>query len=78
MSRFVEWRGKLWERLFFDPPLDLPPDTCGHCGGLGLVPEQIDEERYDVAVACPWCRVFCQTCHNWVTRTGHKCFPEMR
>jgi len=45
MSRFVNWRGKHWERGFFDPPPDLPKGTCPQCGVLGVVPEQIDEER---------------------------------
>jgi hypothetical protein len=73
MSRFVEWGGKYWERAFFEVPLDLPPGVCGHCGGLGVVPESIDEERYDVAVHCPWCRLFCRHCRAWVKRAEHVC-----
>ena len=72
MSRFVEWGGKLWGRGFFEPPLDLPAGTCVQCGGLGVVPEQIDEERYDVAVPCWRCRMFCKTCKDWVEREGHE------
>jgi hypothetical protein len=73
MSRFVEWEGKLWGRGFFDPPLDLPPGACGWCGDLGVIPEQIDEERFDVAVPCPHCRMFCRPCNAWVVRRDHRC-----
>lgn len=73
MSRFVEWNGKLWGRSFFDPPDDLPPGTCGWCGGLGVVPERIDEERFDVAVRCQHCQKFCTGCRQWVKRDGHEC-----
>ena len=73
MSRFVRWGDKLWERAFFDPPPNLPPGTCAWCGGLGVVPEQIDEDRYDVAVACPSCRTWCPHCHAWVQRANHQC-----
>lgn len=75
MSRFVEWGGKLWGRSFFEPSLwePLPPGTCPRCGGLGVVPEQIDEERYDVAVQCPSCQMWCKVCRKWVKREGHQC-----
>lgn len=73
MSRWVEWRGTSLPRGLFDPPLDLKPGTCPRCGGLGVVPERIDEEKYDVAFPCQDCRMFCKTCRKWVKRAGHKC-----
>ena len=72
MSRWVEWRGKYWDRLFFEVPHDLPRGACQHCGDLGLVPEQIDEERFDVAVPCQHCQMFCKKCRRWVKRDGHE------
>jgi len=73
MSRFVEWGGKHWGRNFFDPPANAPRGVCVRCGGLGVVPETIDEERYDVAVPCPSCRFYCKPCGRWVKRNGHQC-----
>lgn len=73
MSRLVEWGGKYWGREFFRPPLVLPPGACPHCGGLGVVPEQYDEERYDAAVPCYHCQVYCKTCKTYVKRAGHEC-----
>jgi len=49
------WQGKPWPRGFFEP-LDVPPGACPWCGGLKVVPHQIDEEQYDVAVTCPDCK----------------------
>ena len=73
MSRFVAWGGKFWGRGFFYPPLDLPAGACPRCGGLGVVAESIDEERYDVAVACPECQGWCSACRQHVRRSGHVC-----
>jgi hypothetical protein len=73
MSRFVEYCGKLWPREFFDPRLDLLPGACPQCGGLGVVAESIDEERFDVAVPCWMCKMWCKVCHQWVKREGHEC-----
>ena len=70
MSRFVDWGGKHWQHSLFDPPDDLPPGVCPHCGGLGVVAESIDEERYDVAAPCPHCRMWCARCRAWVVRAG--------
>jgi hypothetical protein len=50
------WKGKLWPRSLFDPPIDSPPAACPICGGIGLVAESIDEERYDVMVECWRCK----------------------
>lgn len=55
MTHWVEWNGKNWPRSFFELPLDLPPGACPWCSGLKVVPIEIDEERYDVAVTCPQC-----------------------
>lgn len=69
MSRRVEWRGRLFGSGLFDmATLDPLPDSCPRCGGLGLVAESIDEERFDVAVACPQCRIYCKSCDKWVER----------
>ena len=76
MSRWVEWGGKKWGRGFFDPPLHLPRGACRQCGGLGVVAEQLDEEHYEVAVACPGCREWCGECHAYVRRGGHDCTRE--
>ena len=73
MSQWVEWGGKLWHYRFFQPDLDLKPGTCPTCGGLGVVPQQIDDERYDIAVPCDRCKMFRKTCKQWVKREGHTC-----
>lgn len=73
MSRFVEWGGKLWEKCLFDPPPNPPPGVCPHCGGMGAVFEQIDEERFDVLVPCHHCRMYCKSCKDWVKRDNHTC-----
>ena len=78
MSRFVEWGGELWGREVFNPPFNLPPGVCTWCGGLGVVPEQIDEERFDVAVPCWQCQMFCKQCRHWVTRQNHTCRMESK
>jgi len=55
MSHYVMWRGKPWPRSFLEP-LDVAPEACPRCGGVKVIAEQIDEERYDVAVTCPQCK----------------------
>ena len=72
-SRWVEWGGKHWSASFFDVPYDLPPGLCARCGGLGVVPETIDEERFDVAVPCERCHMWCTACRAWVKREEHVC-----
>jgi len=72
-SRLVNWGGVLVPRKVFEPGPDLPQGTCLRCGGLGVVPECIDVDRYDDAVPCPECRMFCVRCQRWVNREGHEC-----
>ena len=73
MSRYVDDRGKILPRSFFEPPLDLPEGACPHCGGGGQLAEQIDEERYDVLVPCFHCRKYCVACRAWVKIADHRC-----
>lgn len=78
MSRRVEWGGKYYDRGLFDPPLNPPPGVCPRCGGSGVVAEQIDEDRCDVAVPCFRCQMFCKPCNDWVKREGHTCKGEAK
>lgn len=73
MSYWVEWEGKHYPASFFAPEPDPPRDTCPRCGGLGVVPEEIDEERYFVAFPCPECRWLCRRCGQRGRRSGHTC-----
>jgi hypothetical protein len=67
---------ELFSRSEVLPPLDLKPGVCVHCGGLGAVPEMIDEELPDAMVPCDWCRVYCKACDKYVLKTGHDCKPK--
>lgn len=78
MSRWMKLRGHMIERFLFDEPLPSDPTVyrtayCPRCGGAGVVSESIDDERADVAVPCPHCRMFCKACRDWVKRAGHNC-----
>jgi hypothetical protein len=73
MSRWVEDRGHIYPDVFFEPPVNPPKGACPHCGGTGVRTETIDEERYDVVVACEWCRTYCKACDKHVAKTGHDC-----
>jgi hypothetical protein len=72
MSRLVEWDGRLIPRALIEPDLNPPPGTCSRCGGLGSIPEQLDDDRLPVMVPCYRCREFCKTCRKWL-RKGHTC-----
>lgn len=71
-SRFIEWGGHIIPRVAAEMDLNPPAGTCPRCGGLGVYPESIDSERFDVMVPCV-CRVFCRPCKNWVNKSGHTC-----
>jgi hypothetical protein len=51
----------------------LPPGVCVHCGGLGVVPEKVDDDLLDEMVPCFWCRRYCKACGQWVQKSGHEC-----
>ena len=72
-SPFVTRNGTFVPRVLIDPWPDDDPKVCGACGGLGSVPETIDEERYDVLVPCEWCQRYCKTCKEYVPKEGHEC-----
>lgn len=67
--QYVEWAGKLVPRSLVE---GFPgrEGSCGYCQGLGLVPEQLDEDRWPVMVPCV-CQRYCKVCQKWVTRDGH-------
>jgi hypothetical protein len=46
---------------------------CPQCGGLGVLVETIDAERYDVTVPCWACRRYCKACDKYVKKEGHEC-----
>ena len=71
MSDWVEWDGSLLPSFLFVTWRDEKPGSCPACGGLGVVPVTVDEERFDVAFPCHQCKMFCQTCKRWVHREGH-------
>lgn len=70
----VNWDGKLIPRCVVEPDLNPPKGSCTRCGGLGRVPEQIDEDRHDVMVPCFMCQMFCKTCGRWRAKV-HVCAP---
>ena len=56
MPDLVNWHGKLVPRwLVTLSPVEFVPVTCRVCGGLGEIPETIDEENFDVMVPCYAC-----------------------
>lgn len=63
----VEYKGKLWPAALFEPHAVMGPGKplCGICGDTGLLRETIDEERFDVMVACFNCRRFCKECGGY-------------
>lgn len=69
---WVRWHDELFPSLMFGE-LIHSPGICSWCGGLGVVPEQIDEERFPVAVPCGHCQMHCDHCRKWVTREHHQC-----
>jgi hypothetical protein len=73
MARYVQSKGKIWPRTFFEPPINPAPGACSRCGGTGQLVESIDSERYDVTVPCFACRRYCKACDKYVKKTGHEC-----
>jgi hypothetical protein len=72
MSKYVDWGGKIVPRSAVKPMEPIEAGTCGRCGGLGAVPEQIDDDRHDVMVPCYACQVFCKACGKYRTKP-HEC-----
>lgn len=69
----VNWDGKLFPRcLVTGGP--VPEGACPQCGGIGSVPEQIDEDRLPVMVPCQACQVLCKRCRQWRKKV-HDCVP---
>lgn len=68
----IRWHDDLFPSFMFGE-LVHSPGVCVFCGGLGVVPEQIDEDRFPVAVPCWRCQVHCGRCRKWVTKEGHTC-----
>jgi hypothetical protein len=72
MSRWVQDGDRIVPRSLVEP-WDIKPGDCPYCGGTGERPECIDEERYDVMMACPMCQEFCKACDRYVKKGGHEC-----
>ena len=72
MSRWVQWGDKIVPAFLLEPELNQRAE-CRLCGDSGYLLETIDEERYDVAVPCWKCRVFCKACDKHVRKAGHQC-----
>jgi hypothetical protein len=49
------------------------PRACPWCGDSGTLFEEIDEERWPVAVPCWNCRVYCGACKRDVPKKRHVC-----
>jgi hypothetical protein len=67
----VNWGGSLVPRSALEPSLPLAPGACPDCGGLGVIAETIDPDRWDEMVPCQRCRHYCRQCKRWVTTEGH-------
>jgi hypothetical protein len=70
--RFVEWDGKLVPYAMVAIRETIAPGTCAICGGLGRVPEQLDDDRLPVMAPCWSCREYCKKCAAW-KKKGHMC-----
>jgi hypothetical protein len=69
--------GRIVPRILFDPvDLKYRPDVCKVCDGMGVTLQTLDEERYDVAMPCWACRVFCKACNKYVNKSGHQCVEK--
>ena len=65
----VDWDGALIPRALVE---DVQvKGACPSCGGLGLIPEQIDSDRWPTVVPCDRCRRYCATCRKWVEKKDH-------
>lgn len=72
-GNWVKWNGKLMARPFVDDALQIK-GACVECGGLGVVPMEIDEERPDEMVPCWKCREKCRACGAYFRKgTEHLC-----
>lgn len=71
MSRLVKFGGKIYPRYLFEATGSDPRD-CPQCGGLGVVPEQLDDDRIDEMVPCPTCKMWCKRCKRSVPKS-HVC-----
>lgn len=66
----VDWDGKLVPRALVE---GVPArGACPNCGGLGEIPEEIDEDRWSTMVPCWRCRRYCKACKAWVLKEGHE------
>jgi len=74
-TQLVEWDGKLLPRALVEPQYNPPAKTCGWCGGLGRVPEQLDDDRLPVMAVCQSCQEYCPACGKW-RKKGHACLEK--
>lgn len=76
-NHWVVSEGHILPSSVFEP-WDRPKQRpeCGICCDTGVTIETIDEERYDVVVACWKCRVYCKACDRYVQKSGHECVPK--
>jgi hypothetical protein len=74
-SHWVQWGDRIMPRFTVEPTdLKYRRDACKVCDDLGVTLETIDEERYDVAMPCWSCRKYCETCKQYVRKSGaHQC-----
>jgi hypothetical protein len=73
MSNFVRWGDRIVPRCVCEPPDDIPPGECVECGGLGLIPEMVNDDRLDEMVPCYRCQKYCRECKEWVKKAAHEC-----
>ena len=76
MSQWASWKGRPFPRRLLMPHPSDPPGSCVECGGLGMVPERLDEERMDVMVACWRCTTWCNICGKRVAKSAHVCVGQ--
>ena len=73
-SPWVKWGRDLVHRDALHPPADYKPGVCTECDGLGVVPMELDPERYAEMVPCQSCNEYCPVCRTYFRRgTGHHC-----
>jgi hypothetical protein len=67
-GNYVMWDGQPVPRVIAEVPYP-PPGTCVECGGIGMVPVDLGDDRYNEMFPCRTCNrfsVWCGVCRKWL------------